>query len=304
MKKVLLTGSNGLLGQKIIEQAANWPTISLIATSKGPNRCTTKAGYCYEELDLLKPEQVADVLNKYQPDVLIHAAAMTQVDQCHQNPEACQLLNVEATYQLAQHCDRLGIHMVYLSTDFVFDGLAGPYSEDDVPQPVSIYGQSKLQAENIVRQMQAKWSIVRTILVYGVLADMSRSNIVLWAKNALENQQAIRVVNNQWRMPTLAEDLAWACLQIANKGADGIFHISGNEMMSIAEMVAKIADFWQLDKGLISEITSESLAQEAKRPVKTGFVLDKAKRVLQYKPHSLADGLKLFDQQMAVLQSK
>ena len=127
---------------------------------------------------------------------------------------------------------------------------------------------------------------------------MSRSNIVLWAKGALEKASPINVVNDQWRMPTLAEDLAEACLLAIEKKANGIYHISGKDYMSIADLVRKVADYWGLDKTCINEIGSASLNQTARRPVKTGFVLDKAIKDLGYNPHSFEEGLKILDQQM------
>ncbi|RZL44542.1 MAG: NAD-dependent epimerase/dehydratase family protein, partial [Pedobacter sp.] len=193
-----------------------------------------------------------------------------------------------------------GIHFIYVSTDFVFDGLKGPYKEQDEAKPVSFYGESKLAGEKVTQQMKGDWTIIRTILVYGILKDMSRSNIVLWAKGALEKGNPINVVNDQWRMPTLAEDLAKACLLAVEHRTKGIYHISGKDMMSIVDLVKRVADFWNLDKSLINEISSDSLGQEAKRPKKTGFILDKAMTDLNYQPHSFEKGLALVSLQLSV----
>ncbi|MNJ97593.1 dTDP-4-dehydrorhamnose reductase [compost metagenome] len=298
MKTVLVTGSNGLLGQKITEQVLADGSVNLIASNRGLNRYPVAEGYVYETMDILDKEQVKTVLEKYQPDALIHTAAMTNVDTCHENNEACWNLNVEATKYLASLCETMGIHFIYVSTDFVFDGLKGPYKEEDEAKPVSFYGDSKLAGEKITQQMKGDWTIIRTILVYGILKDMSRSNIVLWAKGALEKGNPINVVNDQWRMPTLAEDLAKACLLAVEHKAKGIYHISGKDMMSIVELVRRVADFWNLDKSLITEISSDSLGQEAKRPKKTGFILDKAMTDLNYQPHSFEEGLKIVSSQL------
>ncbi len=298
MKTVLVTGSNGLLGQKITEQVLADDSVNLIATNRGENRYPVEEGYVYETMDILDKEQVLSVLEKYQPDVLIHTAAMTNVDTCHENNKACWNLNVEATKYLASLCDKMGIHFIYVSTDFVFDGLNGPYKETDEPMPVSFYGESKLEGERVTQQMNGDWAIIRTILVYGILKDMSRSNIVLWAKGALEKGNPISVVNDQWRMPTLAEDLARACLLAVEHKAKGIYHISGKEMMTIVDLVRRVAEFWNLDKNLITEISSDSLGQEAKRPKKTGFILDKAMTDLNYQPHSFEEGLEIVSSQL------
>lgn len=299
MKTVLVTGSNGLLGQKITEQVLNDRSVNLIATNRGNNKYPALEGYVYETMDILDKEQVKSVLEKYQPDALIHAAAMTNVDTCHENNEACELLNVNATKHLASLCEEMGIHFIYVSTDFVFDGLNGPYKEDDEPKPVSFYGESKLAGEMVTQQINGDWAIIRTILVYGILQDMSRSNIVLWAKSALEKGSPINVVNDQWRMPTLAEDLAKACLLAVEHRAKGIYHVSGKDMMTIVDIVHKVAEFWNLDRSFIREISSDSLGQEAKRPKKTGFILDKAMTDLGYKPHSFDEGLKLVSNQLS-----
>ena len=298
MKKILVTGSNGLLGQKLTDLALTDNTINLIATSRGENRHPVKSGYQYVNLDILNKHQLRETVANYQPDTIINTAAMTNVDACENDPEGCRKLNVDAVASLVELCEANNIHLIHLSTDFIFDGQAGPYAEDAEPHPLSFYGQSKLDAEKIVAQATCKWTILRTILVYGVVADMSRSNIVLWAKGALEKGQPLNVVNDQWRMPTLAEDLAQACLLAAAQEAEGVFHISGEDFFAIHELVAAVADFWGLDRSLIREISSATLSQAAPRPARTGFILDKARSVLGYRPHSFQAGLARVDQQL------
>lgn len=298
MKTVLVTGSNGLLGQKLTEKILNEGRVKLIATSKGVNRYPATSGYEYAELDILNNQQVKEVVEKYRPDAIIHTAAMTNVDVCEANKELCHQLNVDAVQNLISLCETHKIQFVHLSTDFVFDGADGPYTEEDAVNPLSYYGESKVLAEELIKASKASWAILRTILVYGITNDMSRSNIVLWAKGALEKGLPINVVNDQWRMPTLAEDLAEACLLAIEKDAQGIYNVSGKDYMSIADLVRKVADYWALDKTIISEISSESLNQTAKRPVRTGFILDKTIKDLNYKPHSFDEGLAIVDEQM------
>ncbi|MBY0245681.1 MAG: SDR family oxidoreductase [Sphingobacteriaceae bacterium] len=299
MKKVLVTGSNGLLGQKLIENILQSKAFDLIATSKGENRYPVKEGYTYAEMDILDAQNVREVVSKFQPDAIINTAAMTNVDTCETEKELCDRLNVTAVQTLATLCEEKNIQLVHLSTDFIFDGAAGPYKEDAEPNPLSYYGLSKLKAEQILQQSKAKWTILRTIIVYGIVSDMSRSNIVLWAKGALEKGSPINVVNDQWRMPTLAEDLATICLLAVEKQAQGIYNASGKDLMSISELVARVADFWNLDKSLIREISAETLNQAAKRPVKTGFDLSKSMKELGYQPHSFEEGLAILDQQLS-----
>lgn len=300
MKTILVTGSNGLLGQKITEKVLTEGRVNLIATSKGENRYPIKQGYVYAEMDILDPVKVKKVVERYKPDAIVHTAAMTNVDTCEANKELCYQLNVEAVKTLTSLCEENNIQLVHLSTDFVFDGENGPYAEDYATSPISYYGESKVMAEEVLKKSKANWTVLRTILVYGITSDRSRSNIVLWAKGALEKALPINVVNDQWRMPTLVEDLAEACLLAVEKNAQGIYNISGKDYMSIADLVRKVADYWALDKSIITEISSESLNQTAKRPVRTGFVLDKSIRDLGYNPHSFDEGLKIVDEQMVI----
>ncbi|KRT16260.1 NAD(P)-dependent oxidoreductase [Pedobacter ginsenosidimutans] len=298
MKTILTTGSNGLLGQKLTEKILAEGRVKLVATSKGANRYPVKDGYGYAEMDILNAFQVREVIEMYSPDAIVHTAAMTNVDTCEANKVLCRQLNVDAVQNLISICEEKSIQLIYLSTDFVFDGADGPYKEEDAVNPVSYYGESKVLAEALLKNSKANWTILRTILVYGITSDMSRSNIVLWAKEALEKSSPINVVNDQWRMPTLAEDLAEACLLAVEKNAKGIYHVSGKDYMSIADLVRKVADYWGLDQSFINEISSASLNQTAKRPIRTGFVLDKTIRDLDYRPHSFEEGLVILDQQM------
>jgi dTDP-4-dehydrorhamnose reductase len=298
MKKVLITGSNGLLGQKLIDLYLTIPEVELIATARGTNRYPTDTAYTYAELDITDKENVLRVIGAYKPDCIIHTAAMTNVDQCETDKEGCDLLNVTAVDYLVEAANAVNAHFIHLSTDFIFDGKDGPYTEDAKAEPLSYYGWSKLKAEEIVIQKAVKWSIARTVLVYGLVADMSRSNIVLWAKGALEKGQPINVVDDQFRTPTLAEDLAMGCRLIEQKAAEGIFNISGKDFMSIMELVQRVADYFKLDKSVINRVSSETLNQPAKRPPITGFDLTKSIRILGYNPHTFEEGIALLMTQL------
>ncbi|MEQ8811759.1 MAG: sugar nucleotide-binding protein, partial [Imperialibacter sp.] len=185
-----------------------------------------------------------------------------------------------------------------LSTDFIFDGEDGPYDEEAKANPVSYYGDSKLAAEKAVMAGKIDWAMARTVLVYGIAFDMSRSNIILWVKKSLEEGKTINVVNDQWRTPTLAEDLAMGCYLIAKKKAKGVFNISGKDFMNPYQMAIATADYFGLDKSLINETDGSKFSQPAKRPPKTGFVLDKAKKVLGYNPHSFEEGIAVLAEQL------
>lgn len=300
MKKILVTGSNGLLGQKIIYKLKKNEGIELMAVNRGANKINDKTGYRYTSLDITDQMQVNELISSFRPDAMIHSAAMTNVDACELKKDECWKTNVDAVQYLIEAIKKLNnnCHLIHLSTDFIFDGQKGNYKEEDEPAPLSYYAKSKAESENIVMQSGLRWSIVRTILIYGVIDDRSRSNIVLWVKNSLEQGNEIKVINDQFRSPTLAEDLAEGCIAIAQKGAEGIFHISGEEYFSIDQIVKKIISFFNLDKTKVTYVTSEELKQPARRPPKTGFDITKAKRVLGYEPHTFDEGLRIIQQQL------
>lgn len=301
MKKILITGSNGLLGQKIVKALVKRSNVETIATSSGENRMIDKNGYIYESLDITNKQEITAVLLKYKPDVIINTAAMTNVDACETKKEECWAVNVSAVQYFVDAIseNNLNCHFIHLSTDFIFDGEKGSeYVETDVPNPLSYYALSKWESEKVVMNSNIKWAIARTIIVYGIVDNMSRSNIVLWAKDALTKGQKINVVDDQFRAPTLAEDLADGCILIADKGATGIYHLSGPKTMSILQLVHAVADYWKLDKSLITPSKSNTLNQPAKRPPRTGFIIDKAKKELGYNPHSFEEGLKILDEQL------
>ncbi|MFM7856279.1 MAG: SDR family oxidoreductase [Flammeovirgaceae bacterium] len=245
----------------------------------------------FHAMDITLRDQVNDVITKAQPDVVIHTAAITNVDQCELEKEKCWLNNVTAVKYVVEACWKANCRLIHLSTDFIFDGTHGPLDEQAIPNPISYYGESKWKAEQIVQESGLHWAIARTVLVYGVTKDMSRSNIVLWVKKSLEEGKTINVVNDQWRTPTLAADLAMGCYLIASKKASGIFNISGEEMMTPYDIAIATADFFGLDKSLINKTDSTKFTQMAKRPPKTGFLIEKAKSVLGYQPSKFREGL-------------
>lgn len=296
--KILVTGANGLLGQKLVMLLDAQRDIELVATGRGHNR-NPAGGYTYLSCDLTSDAEVQDLIHQTNPDCVIHCAAMTQVDECELHPEACTAINVAATGYLINACEKTGAYLLYLSTDFIFDGTRKLLTEEDQPNPISVYGHSKLQAENLVRRSRLKWAIVRTVLVYGVAHDLSRSNIVLWVKQRLEHQRPIRVVNDQWRTPTLAEDLAYGCWLVAKDAHQGVFHISGDVLLSPYDLALKTASVFDLDTSLITPVNASTFTQAGKRPPKTGFDIRKARDVLGFRPTTLDEGLAVVKTQLA-----
>ena len=298
MRKVLLTGANGLLGQKLVYAFKSRNDIELLATGIGQNRLIDQANYLYQSLDITNETEVNQTIKQFSPHVIINCAAMTNVDACELNQKQCWDVNVNGVKHLANAVAKLGTHFIHLSTDFVFDGEDGPYNENDIPNPLHYYAKSKLESEKIVIRNCVNWSIARTIIIYGITDNMSRSNLVLWAKGEIEKGNTINVVNDQFRSPTLAEDLAKGCISIMDKNAFGLFHLSGPKSYSILEMVYMVADFYNLDKSLINPVSSKSLNQPAKRPLVTGFDIRKAKKELNYNPVDFLAGIEIMDRQL------
>jgi dTDP-4-dehydrorhamnose reductase len=303
--KILITGSNGLLGQKLVYKLRNKSGLSCIATARGQNRLVEQSGYTYHALDITNEAAVKQVFGEVMPDVVINTAAMTNVDACETDRDQARLLNatsvkfqIDALQALQQQNPSYHPHFIHLSTDFIFDGTHGPLDENEKPNPLSYYAETKLEAEQLVMASSLDWAIARTVLVYGIVDNMSRSNIVLWVKSNLEQGKTINVVDDQFRTPTLAEDLANGCILMAEKRAKGIYNISGKDFYSILELANTVADYYGLDKSLIKPSKSADIKQPAKRPPITGFIIDKAKRDLGYNPHSFVEGIRLLEEQL------
>lgn len=294
--RILITGSNGLLGQKLV-QLCTERKLDYLATSKGANRNPDCPSDRYFSMDITNKLEINQVFGSFYPTHVIHTAAITNVDYCELHPEECAQNNVFATQLLFEESKKFEAHFQLLSTDFVFDGLQGHYKESDPVGPLSVYAQSKVDAEAILHASSyTNWSIVRTIIVYGTAANLSRTNIVLWAIDSLQKGTEMRIVKDQFRMPTWALDLAWACLEIVARERKGTYHISGNEYYSMFDLVQKIAEILHLDQSRINAIDSKSLNQPAHRPPNTGFDLSKAVADLDYKPTPLAETLRILTQ--------
>mgnify|MGYP001130193262 FL=1 len=294
MIKVIITGSNGLLGQSLLALLLKEKEkYNVFGFSRGENR-SGRDDFSYLSIDLTKEENLKKTIREVQPNFIINTAAITLVDDCESNKEACDLLNIDVVQWLTEIAGEVNAHLIHLSTDFIFDGIKGYYKETDIPNPVSYYGLSKVKSEQVLLKSKIDYTILRTILVYGKVFSMSRSNIVLWVKSMLEQGKEITIVNDQFRMPTYVDDLAMACKIVVDKKATGIYHISSNELLSVFEIAQEVATVFQLDKNLIKPISSSALNQTAKRPPKTGFDLSKTNKDLGLYPKSFREDLQRF----------
>ena len=299
MKKILITGSNGLLGQKLVKLFLSKKDYEIHAVARGGNRLINKLGYTYYSIDITDTKKLTNLVNKIKPDYILHTAAMTNVDACELHQKECDLINIYVVKTLAEVCKVNNIHLIHISTDFIFDGEKGsPYTEDDEPNPISHYGLSKLKSENIILKSNIKHTILRTILVYGAVDNNNRSNIVLWVKNSLENKKEITVVTDQYRMPTYAEDLAESCLLAVENNIIGIYNVSSNTLLSVYDIAIIIADTFDLDKNYIKPIETSRLNLPAKRPPLTGFDLNKSITQLKLPSYTFRERLQVFKNQL------
>lgn len=292
MKKILITGANGLLGKELVKQLLA-KDYFVIGISKGPMRFTVDSPlFKYYSVDITDDFYLHDLLFEEKPGIVIHTAAMTQVDECETREEECLEINYHGTMNVLVGAEMHSSFIIHLSTDFVFDGVKGMYAEDDERNPVNWYGHCKLLAENLMEDAEIPCAIVRTCLVYGKKTEGGRDNIITWVKDKLSAGEKIKVVDDQWRTPTYIGDLAKGIISIAEKKAQGIFHISGKDLLTPYQMAVETARYLGLDESLIEKVNADTFSQPAKRPLKTGFVIDKAKSELDYEPLSFIEGIK------------
>jgi dTDP-4-dehydrorhamnose reductase len=294
--KILITGANGFLGNYLSEQLLK-KGHDVIATGKGDCRLPfhNYKNFQYLSMDFTDPFAVHDVFEKIKPEAVVHAGAMTRPDECENNQWQSYLTNVEGTVTMLLNAEEHKSFFVFLSTDFIFDGERGMYNEEDIANPVNFYGKTKAEAEDAVKEYKHGWAIIRTVLVYGKpLAG--RNNILTIVKEKLEKGEEYRVVDDQVRTPTYVEDLASGIVTILEKKVNGIYHLSGKDILTPYQMACMAADHLKLDSSFIKKVTAATFSEPARRPAKTGFVIDKAKRELGYEPVSFKEGLaKMFN---------
>lgn len=292
MEKILVTGANGLLGQTILKQLSK-KNYTVVATGRGPDRIDegVKGKYLYSPVEITDGPAIEKLIMEQAPDIIVHAAAMTQVDQCELNKQDCYNINVTATRFIIDAAKAIKARLIFVSTDFVFDGSSGPYCETDDPAPVNYYGSTKMVAEKAVMESGLEWAIARTILVYGEAPTSGRTNIISFVKQNLEANKPIRMVTDQVRTPTFVDDLAAGIILIIEKNGRGIYHLSGSEAMTPYDIAIATARHFGLNESLISKSSSDEIKQPAVRPPKTGFDISKAENELGYKPISFQEGL-------------
>jgi dTDP-4-dehydrorhamnose reductase len=283
--RALIFGSSGLLGQNLLRtMPAGWEAAGagMAAEPALPGRLLG-----YRRTDIGERGQVEEAIRRFAPDIVFNAAALTDVDRCEREPELCDRLNRDAAGYMAA----AGAPLVHLSTDYVFDGEAGPYAEDDPVRPLSRYGLSKLQSESLVLSGSPRNLVVRTATLWGRGKGM-KTSFVDFVRGSLEAGKPIRIVTDQWGNPTLAEDLALALWKLAEGGRSGIYHAVGSEWNSRFQWARAIADFHGLDASLINPCETADLKQAARRPLKGGLRIDKLIRDTGFRTRDVASQLR------------
>jgi dTDP-4-dehydrorhamnose reductase len=290
--QVLITGANGFLGHYLTANLLA-QHIHVIATGKGACRLPfeEKVQFQYAELDFTDGDAVIALFEKVKPTVVVHAGAISKPDECELQKEKAWRVNVQGTINLLTAAALHHSHFIFVSTDFVFDGEKGMYKEEEKPNPVNYYGQTKLEAEALVSQYQGNWVIVRTVLVYGKPVS-GRDNILSIVKGKLEKGEEYKVVSDQVRTPTYVEDLAAGITAIIQQQKKGIWHLSGDVVLTPFDMAVAVANYLELDNSLLKNVTANTFSQPARRPPKTGFEISKAKKELGFKPIPFSEGLR------------
>lgn len=283
---VLVTGGSSTPGFRIVEEFAS--AGYRVVAQYNEHEIPEVGGVERVRVDFRDISKVLELVNRVRPDVIIHTAAIGDVDRCETERELAWRVNVEATLALVKGASRFGTYFLYLSTDYVFDGERGQYKEDDIPNPVNYYGLTKLIAESIVRGGLERFSIVRTSHIYGF--GPGRKNFARVVIESLSRGQRVRALTDQWLSPTLNTLLARAIRELVEIGYTGVIHVAG-EKISRYDFAKAIAKRFGFDENLIEPITTKDLQFKAKRPKDSSLDSSKARSLLKTDFHTLRGSL-------------
>ncbi len=304
-ERVFITGANGLLGQSLIGQLSSNPEYDILATGRQSLPNSEADNFGYISCELTDFEKVGEILDDFSPSVIVNCAAMTGVDACEKYRDECWKINVDLVEYLARHAVKSGSRLIQMSTDFVFDGKDAPYSEDDRPNPLNFYGRSKLAAENAVRLLgERRWTIARIMTLYGSGNELRKKNIGTWLVSRLSKGKSVTMFADQYRSPSYVVDVANYIERLIRFQRDGVFHISGPEIINLHNFALLLADTFDFDRELISKVPSDSLGLAADRPKNTGFITLRAESELGYRSRSLKQALIDFSNSLDISVSK
>lgn len=295
-KRIVITGANGMLGQRVVHYLSHFINYELLGISIEDKPVFDNVEY--EKVDLTNRDDLKKVIYNFCPDFIINTAAFTNVDLSETERETAWKVNVKGVEYLAEASRAIDSHIIHISTDYVFDGKRGPYSEKSRTNPVGYYGRTKLASENILKTGGVLNTIIRTNVLYGI-AD-SRPDFVRWVITSLRSGKEIRIVTDQINNPTFIDDLAQAINKIIEYKKQGLFNIGGREFLSRYDFTLMIADYFNLDKTRIKKIVTDDLNQPAKRPLKSGLLTLKAETEIGYKPHTILEALSIMKKELSL----
>jgi dTDP-4-dehydrorhamnose reductase len=293
---ILVTGSNGLLGQAVSKMFLRETDHETMLTSAEDSSYVIDI-HEYHTLDITKKDDVKMIASEFKPDVIINCAAFTNVDLCETERELSWKINVDGVKNLIIAARMNNSRIIHFSTDYVFDGRNGPYSEEDIPNPISFYGREKLASENALKTSDINHTIIRTLVLYGT-GEKVKSNFALWIIDKLKNNEPVSIVTDQISNVTMIEDLALGTMRIVERGCSGIYNIAGNDILSRFDFAMKVCEVFGYDKGLVRPITTEMLKQPAPRPMKSGLTTYKAEAELGFRTMDSLEGLHLLKYQL------
>lgn len=293
--RIMIIGSNGMLGQRLVEFFDKAENTILYCCSAEKESFIPSVDY--SKIDIANTKDVKKIVRHFYPDFIINAAAYTNVDGCETNREIAWKINATGVENIAHHAIISDAHVIHVSTDYVFDGKNGPYTEADEVNPISYYGRSKLAAENVLKSSRIKYTIIRTNVLYGP-AKHGRPDFVKWVVTSLQQKNQIRIVTDQINNPTYLDDLVDGFAKIIYYKKCGLFHMGGEEFLSRFEFTKRIAKYFNLDESLIIPIKTKDLNQPAPRPLKSGLINLKATVELDYKPRKLEETFNLMNEEL------
>ncbi len=294
--KLLITGASGLYGSKLAKIAA----ARSYEVHSGYSRDQPAYGASIQ-FDVSDKNRVEEVLQKVDPEVVVHAAALTNVDACEKNKDLAWKINVEGTRNIVEAIKATNVFLVYISTDYVFDGKTGLYKETDNPEPINYYGLTKLKAEEIVKDFAEEYCVARASVVYGSTPAAGKVNFALWVLNKLKRNEQTKIVTDQWNSPTLNTNMAEMTLEIIERKLTGIFHLCGATRINRYDFAKQIASSFNLDSNLICPATSAEFSWAAQRPQDSSLDTAKAQQSLRNKPLPISSALEIMKDELATI---
>jgi len=295
-EKILITGSTSKLGVRLIE-IGSILGLNLI----GVNLSSPHSKY---KLDLREKDSVSDFIKDYNPTYLIHLAAITNANYCEDNIDDCMEINYRTTENLAQACNDFGVRMINISSDYVFDGLQGPYSETDSPNPLNQYGKAKLLGEQILARRCSNSVSIRTNVLYDWNENSRRISFLTWLIKTLKKNKKVTIVNDQFSTPTYILQLAKIIIDLLYTDYTGVINVCGSEWINRYHFSVLAAKIFDLDCSLVCETNSSEFYQSAARPLKGGLKVKRIETLLGEKMFDCEQGLnlckKFYDNEMDV----